>query len=782
MKIKVSDLRKALSEVIIHENLYRQGKARIISESTEGFGQEATNNLDPKSIVALEDMIQSASPEAWALWKNMAGSKMMLRDKHKNAVRGIIKKRAQEGTLSELFHEYGILMDQMEFENRGFFKKLGNQGPAFIAGSALYAAMVVALGMKNPKMFMNLIPAAYSLIMANNAAAKIDANEKKVQRATKEGDYKKAWADDPEYEITDPELADLEGEDKEVFIRFVAAKFGNDQDPSKLNTSQKAAIASMAEQELSGETRKNLLQTREDQLTSMDTSAGQQQLDKVAAQVDDDAPKSDDADFDEAGNLTPAALQKLQDMESAASRGFQDATSDAVEEAEDDIILDIIDLADEEVAIAREGKINEVVLTMGAGWVAWAVIEATYARFGSAIARSLSSIPSLKGLAAAFGAGSLSGLVMALLKTVWDKLGKDEFKMNLVEWLNAKGFKAESAQVDDSLKEASSDETNPKIDDHYDDNIQKETYLNRAPKYTGTKEDTMNITEAQLRSIVKNALIEEGMEDFMGAVGKHGSKVLTRPAGIIAKALGRMATAGSSKGYEKRIDANVEGLEALVAKVLSRAGRGMDVGYDKLEKAAYKIMPDLHPDEMDILHQEIEAEKAKHGGGMGLAKKRFGDAASQVKDATSQLKTAFAENASRNATFNDILHKALKDINEDFDLDLSDLEVDSWGADDPDGWEAPDSEVGNLAGPQLSAADLDSDGHLTQFEVEDYTTRLETQDSDGDGFVDTDPRDMEISVEEMDPEWAKIAGLAVAGGAAAAAGFAAAKLNDKSKL
>ena len=775
MKIKVSDLQKILNEAIVYENLYRQGYHRIIAESAEGVGKEATENLDPQSITALEDMIQSASPEAWALWKNMAGSKMMLRDKNKNAVKGIIKKRAEEGTLPELFHEYGVLMDQMEFENRGFFKKLGKQGPAFIAGSALYAAVVVALGMKNPKMFSMLIPAAYSLISANNTAAKINASEEKIQRTVKTGDYKKPWQDD-EFEITDTDLKPSDDEEKDAILRLISAKFGSEQDPNKLSLAQKAALASLAEKELSGEVRDNLLKTREDAITSIGTNAGQQMKDAEGVKADQRAPQAKPSDFDADGNLTPEALAQFEEQQAAnqAQGDAQQASTYKLsdDDEENEVLSDIIDLADEDNAV-KEGRINEIALTMGAGWVTWAVIEATYAKFGGAISRSLAGIPSLKGLASAFGAGSLSGLVMAILKTIFDKLGKDEFKMNLIEWLNSKGFKEESLLVDSALSQDEDTEENPSdvIEGHHENftkrksrnivNEKRQSYLNQTSEKSDAKEKTMNITEAQLRRLVRESLMEEGMEDIMGAIGKHGSKILTRPAGIIAKALGRGATSGDSKGYEGRIDANVEGLEALVGKALSMVGKGMDISVDQLEKAAYKVMPDLHPDEIEKLHQEIEDEVAKHGGAAGFAKKRMGDAATSIKgaaqDATAQIKTAFAENTARHENFDAILKKALNTINEEY-IDISGVDVD------------------NLS-PEDAAIEFgQDDDEEVAFQDPDLTDEEQYQQLYGD------PDGSKATVYRGDtgPDWSKLAGIGAAA-AAGAAGYAAGKAKSKKK-
>ncbi len=134
----------------------------------------------------------------------------------------------------------------------------------------------------------------------------------------------------------------------------------------------------------------------------------------------------------------------------------------------------------------------------------------------------------------------------------------------------------------------------------------------------------MKITESQLRSVIRSTLIEEGkFADVMGAVGKHGSKLVTRPAGIIAKALGRLINTKDTSGYEKRIDANVKGLENLVGKIMNLGGRGLEMGYDQFEKLVYKVAPDLHPDEIEALHKEIDAEKKKHGGTLKMLKNRF---------------------------------------------------------------------------------------------------------------------------------------------------------------
>ena len=87
----------------------------------------------------------------------------------------------------------------------------------------------------------------------------------------------------------------------------------------------------------------------------------------------------------------------------------------------------------------------------------------------------------------------------------------------------------------------------------------------------------MRLTEAQLRKVVRGTLISEGkFADFAKGVGKHGSKILTRPAGIIAKVIGRLSNTKDTSGFESRIDANVKGLEKLVGDILHFGARGAE--------------------------------------------------------------------------------------------------------------------------------------------------------------------------------------------------------------
>lgn len=190
---------------------------------------------------------------------------------------------------------------------------------------------------------------------------------------------------------------------------------------------------------------------------------------------------------------------------------------------------------------------------------------------------------------------------------------------------------------------------------------------------TGAEGETVKVTDKELRSLVRESL-DEGAKEFMQGVGKHGSKILTRPAGIIAKALGRLATSGDSSKYEKNVSANVEGLENLVGKVMGIGGSAMDWTYDKFQQAAYKVMPDLHPDEIKKLHDEIEAEKKKHGGTMGLMAKRLGLKKESVKRAH-ELRS--------------VVQKALNEIEDvdDYDFELTSIADYEPEAVHPDGWD-----------------------------------------------------------------------------------------------
>lgn len=247
---------------------------------------------------------------------------------------------------------------------------------------------------------------------------------------------------------------------------------------------------------------------------------------------------------------------------------------------------------------------------------------------------------------------------------------------------------------------------------------------------TGAEGETVKVTDKELRSLVRESL-DEGAKEFMQGVGKHGSKILTRPAGIIAKALGRLATSGASKGYEKKIDANVEGLENLVGKMLGLGGAALDYGYDKFAQAVYKVMPDLHPDEIKKLHAEIEAEKAKHGGTAGLVAKRLGLRAESVERAL-ELRSA--------------VDKALRE---------------GGYVDDPE-WQGPPA-FDDDNDPMADALDQ-LGSKIDPDEIVYHDDRYEGLDGKIDRFVGDD-----------DEKWSKIAGIgAGVGGALAATNVAGA--------
>ena len=247
---------------------------------------------------------------------------------------------------------------------------------------------------------------------------------------------------------------------------------------------------------------------------------------------------------------------------------------------------------------------------------------------------------------------------------------------------------------------------------------------------TGAEGETVKVTDKELRSLVRESL-DEGAKEFMQGVGKHGSKILTRPAGLIAKALGRLATPGSSKGYEKNIDANVKGLENLVGKMLGLGGAALDYGYDKFAQAVYKVMPDLHPDEIKKLHAEIEAEKAKHGGTAGLVAKRLGLRAESVERAL-ELRSA--------------VDKALRE---------------GGYVDDPE-WQGPPA-FDDDNDPMADALDQ-LGSKIDPDEIVYHDDRYEGLDGKIDRFVGDD-----------DEKWSKIAGIgAGVGGALAATNVAGA--------
>ena len=147
--------------------------------------------------------------------------------------------------------------------------------------------------------------------------------------------------------------------------------------------------------------------------------------------------------------------------------------------------------------------------------------------------------------------------------------------------------------------------------------------LERSPKRQGmsrrkleNKITNMRMTENQLRFLVREALLSEGkFADIVRGIGRHGSKILTRPAGIIAKVFGRLATSGDSSGYEDRIDANVEGLEELVGDLLYLPGRTLEVGYEELKNLVKKYKPDAKDEEIAELEDQITKEKMKSSSG-----------------------------------------------------------------------------------------------------------------------------------------------------------------------
>ena len=495
MRIKETTLRQIINEALDENSLYNQGLTRmIIAEAAQEASVESdmgstSDFVPPESIASLESLIQSASPEAWALWKSMAGTKILMKKSEKSAVKAIIKKRAADGTLPELFQEYGNLMDQLEFENRGFFKKLGNQGPAFVAGSAMWAVMSVISGAKlaNVKGWQAASSAALALMKASLASKQAAAKQERIHQNTQQTDFSKtkpvlaANIDIENFEFKDENhpLAGLEGDEKSEVLRFIRAKYP-DEDPNKLGKPAILAIMKAAEAEMDGETRKNFQKAREDLVASMHTDAGQQVYDTKGKRASDAAPKSKPSDYDSDGNLTPAAaaaFEKQQasnklrgDQKQAAASKLKipsdpllDAEEEEIEELMDDpvsggdkALMDIMDLADEESAKNEGRQLDEIALTAGAAWLTWAGLETSYSFLGGYVKRWLESNPNLKGLATAFGAGSLSGLVMAMLKTIWDLMGKDPFKNNLIEWLEDKGFSEEAQMVDDALKERGS--------------------------------------------------------------------------------------------------------------------------------------------------------------------------------------------------------------------------------------------------------------------------------------------------------------------------------------
>lgn len=133
MRIRKSTLKKILvEEVRLLEQRHIAVHQTLVLESEE-LGDVF---IPPQALAAAQQAIGRSSPDAFALFKNMDG---LNSSKEKSAVRGIIKKRQDAGTLPQLYDEYQTLMNQMKEESKGFWNKFKKQGNAFLVGSALYA-------------------------------------------------------------------------------------------------------------------------------------------------------------------------------------------------------------------------------------------------------------------------------------------------------------------------------------------------------------------------------------------------------------------------------------------------------------------------------------------------------------------------------------------------------------------------------------------------------------------------------------------------------------------
>lgn len=137
MRVRKSDFEKIVKQTIRESNNRTAVDHQVLMIESEIQGTE----IPPRALAAAKQVIGRSSPDAFALYKNMAG---ISTSKEKSAVRGIIKRRQDEGTLSELYDEYQTLMDQMKEDSKGFWNKFKKQGSAFLAGSAFYGLMVLS--------------------------------------------------------------------------------------------------------------------------------------------------------------------------------------------------------------------------------------------------------------------------------------------------------------------------------------------------------------------------------------------------------------------------------------------------------------------------------------------------------------------------------------------------------------------------------------------------------------------------------------------------------------
>lgn len=169
MRVRKSDFEKIVKQTIRESNNRSAVDHQVLMIESEIQGTE----IPPKALAAAKQVIGRSSPDAFALYKNMAG---ISTSKEKSAVRGIIKRRQDEGTLAELYDEYQTLMDQMKEDSKGFWNKFKKQGNAFLAGSAFYGLMVLS----NPEL-INKDGSRNAMMTAMHANRVISPAQRKIQ-------------------------------------------------------------------------------------------------------------------------------------------------------------------------------------------------------------------------------------------------------------------------------------------------------------------------------------------------------------------------------------------------------------------------------------------------------------------------------------------------------------------------------------------------------------------------------------------------------------------------
>lgn len=126
----------------------------------------------------------------------------------------------------------------------------------------------------------------------------------------------------------------------------------------------------------------------------------------------------------------------------------------------------------------------------------------------------------------------------------------------------------------------------------------------------------MRMTEKQLRSVIREAIIKEGpMADTFQGAGAAASKVATVPASIVAKALGRLSSDRNSRGFERDVDRTAKATEQAVGKALGLIGSGVDLTFKAFSKLVQGI--GLTDDQKKRLY-----DGTKRAGGGGKRRRR----------------------------------------------------------------------------------------------------------------------------------------------------------------